>query len=69
VTRSLAPRPRTRPQPKRVPPDPDAIHHWRCQRCNRLFWARGIEAECIPCVDHALKAFELGPIQVELSGC
>lgn len=68
MTRSLAPRPRTKPIRKPVPPDPKAVHHFRCDRCNRLIWSHSIVTECMPCIDQAVKAFELGPLQGAVSG-
>lgn len=70
MTRSLAPRPRARARPPRkiVAPDPNTVHHFQCLRCQRLMWTRGIATECHNCIDHAIKAWELGPIQGEMSG-
>lgn len=69
MTRSLAPKPRVKPARKRIPVDPDAVHHFRCSRCNRLVWAHCVVSECQPCISHAVRVFGLGPVQGEISGC
>lgn len=53
---------------KAAPPDLNAIHHFRCQRCERLMWTRGIATECHNCINAALSAWQLGPIRGEVSG-
>jgi hypothetical protein len=68
VTRSLAPRAKKKPAPKRIPPDFTAVHHFRCNRCDRLIWAHSIVLECHNCINHAIRAFGLGALQGEMSG-
>jgi hypothetical protein len=53
---------------KRIPPDPKAIFHYLCVRCERPMWTHGITTECHNCIDAALIAWQLGPIRGEMSG-
>lgn len=46
-------------------PDPNAIHHFRCMRCERLIWAHGIATECHQCIDSAIHAYGMGPVRGE----
>jgi hypothetical protein len=44
------------------------VFRWRCNRCDALIFAHGIATECARCIDKAVTAFGLGPIQGEMSG-
>lgn len=68
MTRSLAPRPRVTPVRRPVPPDPSAVFHFACDRCSRPIWSHAVVSECWNCIDQAVKAFELGPLQGGVSG-
>lgn len=68
MIRSLAPRAHVKPVRKRIPPDPKAIFHYLCVRCERPMWTHGITTECHNCIDAALIAWQLGPIRGEMSG-
>lgn len=48
-------------------PEPAAVFHFRCQRCDRLIWSRGIVTECGVCSDAGAAVYGI-PLRGDISG-